>query len=157
MSTRRIQQKISRSNLPSGCKSITGWLLALFKSSTKFQSAKYTRSFPTKLYLVLWVSWRIWEKLNFRSRISRIKTSVNFRLKHCSIYFFREKHTNRRLKWIYNHSHADLRTCATQKMYVLKVTTFQLGILNSFNEADQLTLSEIRRETALENKGIFKI
>ena len=69
---------------------------------------------------------------------------------------FREKHTNRRLKWIYNHSHADLRTCATQKMYVLKVTTFQLGILNSFNEADQLTLSEIRRETALENKGLFK-
>ena len=41
-------------------------------------------------------------------------------------------------------------------MYVLKVTTFQLGILNSFNEADQLTLSEIRRETALENKGLFK-
>ena len=38
-------------------------------------------------------------------------------------------------------------------MYVLKVTTFQLGILNSFNEADQLTLSEIRRETALDNKG----
>ena len=69
---------------------------------------------------------------------------------------FREKHSNRRLKWIYNHSHADLRTCATQKMYVLKVTTFQLGILNSFNEADQLTLSEIRRETALDNKGLSK-
>ena len=90
------------------------------------------------------------------SRIFRNKASVNFRHEHCSIYFFREKHTNRRLKWIYNHSHADLRTCATQKMYVLKVTTFQLGILNSFNEADQLTLSEIQRETALENKGIFK-
>ena len=77
----------------------------------------------------------------------------NHRHEYCSTYFFREKHTNRRLKWIYNHSHADLRTCATQKMYVLKVTTFQLGILNSFNEADQLTLSEIRRETALDNKG----
>jgi len=70
--------------------------------------------------------------------------------------FYEEKHTNRRLKWIYNHSHADLRTCATQKMYVLKVTTFQLGILNSFNEADQLTLSEIRRETALDNKELLK-
>ena len=80
--------------------------------------------------------------------------TLNFRREHFSTYFFREKHTNRRLKWIYNHSHADLRTCATQKMYVLKVTTFQLGILNSFNEADQLTLSEIRRETALDNKGL---
>merc|ERR1711917_17451 len=30
------------------------------------------------------------------------------------------------------------------------------GILNSFNEADQLTLSEIRRETALDNKELLK-
>ena len=40
-------------------------------------------------------------------------------------------------------------------MYVLKVMTFQLGILHCFNSADQLTIGQIREETALEMKVSF--
>ena len=40
-----------------------------------------------------------------------------------------------------------------KKMYVLKVTTFQLAILHQFNTADKLTTEQIKELTALDEKG----
>jgi hypothetical protein len=73
--------------------------------------------------------------------------------------FYTEKHTNRTLKWFYNHSIAELRmNCESvnKKMYVLKVTTFQLAILHQFNTADKLTTEQIKELTALDEKELIK-
>ena len=88
------------------------------------------------------------------------KTLPNFNLPSCLEHsvkdftdFYEEKEgRKRRLKWFYHHSQADVKTCRTKRMYVLKVMTFQLGILHCFNNADQLTIAEIREETALDMK-----
>lgn len=88
------------------------------------------------------------------------KTLPNFNLPSCleqSVKdftdFYEEKEgRKRRLKWFYHHSQADVKTCRTKRMYVLKVMTFQLGILHCFNSQDQLTIAEIREETALDMK-----
>jgi cullin 2 len=77
--------------------------------------------------------------------------------------FYTEKHTNRTLKWFYNHSIAELRmycqggaTGTNRKMYVLKVTTFQLAILHQFNINDKLTTEQIKEQTALDEKELMK-
>ena len=110
------------------------------------------------------------------------KTLPNFNLPSCLeqsvkdfTEFYEEKEgRKRRLKWFYHHSQAvestvliifrkqnslkipnkkaDVKTCQTKRMYVLKVMTFQLGILHCFNSADQLTIAQIGEETALEMK-----
>merc|ERR1711892_1111873 len=66
------------------------------------------------------------------------KTLPNFNLPSCLEHsvkdftdFYEEKEgRKRRLKWFYHHSQADVKTCRTKRMYVLKVMTFQLGILH---------------------------
>jgi len=44
-------------------------------------------------------------------------------------------------------------TGTNRKMYVLKVTTFQLAILHQFNINDKLTTEQIKEQTALDEKG----
>ena len=53
-------------------------------------------------------------------------------------------------------SQAEVKTMFTEKMYLLHVTTFQLGILLLFNEMDQCSFKDLVTATGLESKEILK-
>ena len=69
------------------------------------------------------------------------KTLPNFNLPSCLeqsvkdfTEFYEEKEgRKRRLKWFYHHSQADVRTCLTSKMYVLK-EIFQKPIFETLSK-----------------------
>ena len=81
---------------------------------------------------------------------------------YCEIFcilkfiYYRDKHKNRTLKWMYTMSQADVKTVATTKLYLLHVTTFQLGILLIFNEQDQCSFKELVSTTGLDAKEVMK-
>jgi hypothetical protein len=57
---------------------------------------------------------------------------------------------------MYTMSQAEVKTMFTEKMYLLHVTTFQLGILLLFNEMDQCSFKDLVTATGLESKEILK-
>jgi len=70
--------------------------------------------------------------------------------------FYEDQHKNRTLKWMYTMSQAEVKTMSTSKMYLLHVTTFQLGILLNFNEMDQCSFKDLSTVTGLEPKEMMK-
>ena len=70
---------------------------------------------------------------------------------------FRAKHKNRTLKWMFTMSQAEIKTCLTDKMYLLHVTTFQLGILLNFNEMEKFSIRDLITATGLQENEILKV
>lgn len=57
---------------------------------------------------------------------------------------------------MYTMSQAEVKTMATSKLYLLHVTTFQLGILLNFNELEQCSFKDLMSVTGLDAKEIIK-
>lgn len=71
--------------------------------------------------------------------------------------FYEEKHKDqRRLTWLYQMSHAEVRTLMTPKMHLLNVTTYQTAILLALNDRDQVSIKELYDLTELDTKEIQK-
>ena len=54
-------------------------------------------------------------------------------------------------------SQAEIKTCLTDKMYLLYVTTFQLGILLNFNEMETCSIRDLITATGLQENEILKV
>ena len=58
---------------------------------------------------------------------------------------------------MYTMSQAEVKTMSTSKMYLLHVTTFQLGILLNFNEMEKCSIRDLITATGLQENEILKV
>ncbi|KAF9166185.1 hypothetical protein DFQ27_009054 [Actinomortierella ambigua] len=66
--------------------------------------------------------------------------------------FYQDKHSGRKLNWLFHLSKADLRTNyakASRVGYTFQVSTYQMGILLQYNNALSYTLEELQTQTNL--------
>ncbi|KAF9975240.1 hypothetical protein BGZ73_001176 [Actinomortierella ambigua] len=66
--------------------------------------------------------------------------------------FYQDKHSGRKLNWLFQLSKADLRTNyakASKVGYTFQVSTYQMGILLQYNNALSYTLEELQTQTNL--------
>ncbi|GAA5930493.1 cullin family protein [Sporobolomyces koalae] len=63
--------------------------------------------------------------------------------------YYMNKHSGRKLTWIWQHSRNELRTLYTGTKYFLVTSTFQACILLQFNTSDSLTYAEIETGTGM--------
>jgi cullin 1 len=66
--------------------------------------------------------------------------------------FYRDEHPGRKLFWHWNLCHGELRLkpkSGPSPAYLFQVSAYQMAILILFNEADQVTIDEIKQHTGL--------
>ncbi|KAJ3026475.1 UNVERIFIED_CONTAM: hypothetical protein HDU68_005607, partial [Siphonaria sp. JEL0065] len=63
--------------------------------------------------------------------------------------FYMNKHSGRRLTWMYHLSKADVRLTYLDKKYELNMSLHQLGLLLLFNKTDKMLFSDIANELKL--------
>lgn len=70
--------------------------------------------------------------------------------------FYRNKHNNRQLKWLYQHGSVEMHTKFTKKPYQLVVNTFQTAILTMYNRPgnDEFTFAAIQDQTQIPDKQL---
>jgi cullin 1 len=71
--------------------------------------------------------------------------------------FYTSKHSGRKLTWLNNHSRAELKanySKHSRAAYTFTVSTYQLGILLTFNAADMHTYQELQSITNLNKETL---
>src|SRR5690606_37541711 len=63
--------------------------------------------------------------------------------------FYLENHSGRKLTWQFNMGTADIKANGFDKPYEFNVSTYQLGILMCFNEANEITFGELCEKTKI--------
>ncbi|KAI9299021.1 Cullin family protein [Neoconidiobolus thromboides FSU 785] len=73
-------------------------------------------------------------------------------------HYYSEKHSSRKLDILYQHCKGEVKgdfSKATKSVYTLTVSTYQIGILFLFNDADQISYEEILEKTSLTPEALF--
>ncbi|GAA5976152.1 hypothetical protein JCM5350_000332 [Sporobolomyces pararoseus] len=68
--------------------------------------------------------------------------------------YYMNKHSGRKLSWIWQHSRNELRTLYTPQKYMLVTSTYQACILLQFNTSDSLTYEEIATGTGMSGETL---
>ena len=61
--------------------------------------------------------------------------------------FYKNKHQNRNLAWLYNNGQAELQTTFTAKKFQLICNVFQATLLCFYNETDVMTVKDLRERS----------
>eukprot|EP00993_Chasmostoma_nieuportense_P002060 NODE_288_length_2486_cov_76.189487_g267_i0.p1 GENE.NODE_288_length_2486_cov_76.189487_g267_i0~~NODE_288_length_2486_cov_76.189487_g267_i0.p1 ORF type:complete len:765 (-),score=227.99 NODE_288_length_2486_cov_76.189487_g267_i0:125-2419(-) len=71
--------------------------------------------------------------------------------------FYRSKHSGRKLSWLHQLSNGILKTgyaLPQKRTYELQVTSYQMGILLLFNDAEELSAESIQESTQIQSKDL---
>lgn len=71
--------------------------------------------------------------------------------------FYQNKHSNRRLQWLWQHSKGELRASYfnhTKAGYTFQVSTFQMGILLQYNEMTIYSWEELLTRTGMTKEAL---
>ncbi|KAI0826742.1 Cullin-domain-containing protein [Trametes gibbosa] len=69
--------------------------------------------------------------------------------------YYQQKHSGRKLTWLWNYSKNELRTNYLNQKYILMTSSWQMAVLLQYNNDDTLSLEEIMNATAI-SKDILK-
>ena len=69
--------------------------------------------------------------------------------------YYQQKHSGRKLTWLWNYSKNELRTNYLNQKYILMTSSWQMAVLLQYNNNDTLSLDEIVSATAI-SKDILK-
>ncbi|KAI0669208.1 Cullin-domain-containing protein [Trametes maxima] len=69
--------------------------------------------------------------------------------------YYQQKHSGRKLTWLWNYSKNELRTNYLNQKYILMTSSWQMAVLLQYNNNDTLSLEEIVNATAI-SKDILK-
>jgi hypothetical protein len=58
--------------------------------------------------------------------------------------YYRKKHPNRNLKWLFHHGQVELQPTFTKKKYFFTTNVVQTVVLCMFNDKDSLTFTQIK-------------
>lgn len=73
-------------------------------------------------------------------------------MKSCTtqfLAFYKNKHHNRRLDWLYQHGQTEVQPTFTHEPYELIMNVFQATIISLFNEKDEWTVKDLRDKTQI--------
>ena len=70
--------------------------------------------------------------------------------------FYKDKHSGRHLSWLYNSCNAVVNTLFCPKAYIMNVTCYQAVILMLFNDADELTVNQVKEMSGLPEQELTK-
>ncbi|THH28821.1 hypothetical protein EUX98_g5373 [Antrodiella citrinella] len=69
--------------------------------------------------------------------------------------YYQQKHSGRKLTWLWNYSKNELRTNYLNQKYILMTSSWQMAVLLQFNDNDTLSLDELFAATNIQ-KDILK-
>ena len=69
--------------------------------------------------------------------------------------YYQQKHSGRKLTWLWNYSKNELRTNYLNQKYILMTSSWQMAVLLQYNNNDTLSLDELVTATAI-SKDILK-
>ncbi|KAI8978817.1 Cullin-domain-containing protein [Trametes punicea] len=69
--------------------------------------------------------------------------------------YYQQKHSGRKLTWLWNYSKNELRTNYLNQKYILMTSSWQMAVLLQYNNNDTLSLDELFSATAI-SKDILK-
>lgn len=69
--------------------------------------------------------------------------------------FYSKQHSGRRLKWLWNFGKGEMRMNFAKGRYTLLVSIYQMAILDSFNSAAELSVSELEKSVGNMPHDIF--
>ncbi|TCD69043.1 hypothetical protein EIP91_009106 [Steccherinum ochraceum] len=69
--------------------------------------------------------------------------------------YYQQKHSGRKLTWLWNYSKNELRTNYLNQKYILMTSSWQMGVLLQFNDNDTMSLEELFTATNIQ-KDILK-
>ncbi|KAI0700014.1 Cullin-domain-containing protein [Cerioporus squamosus] len=69
--------------------------------------------------------------------------------------YYQQKHSGRKLTWLWNYSKNELRTNYLNQKYILMTSSWQMAVLLQYNNNDTLSLDELLTATAI-SKDILK-
>ncbi|KAI0357405.1 Cullin-domain-containing protein [Trametes cingulata] len=69
--------------------------------------------------------------------------------------YYQQKHSGRKLTWLWNYSKNELRTNYLNQKYILMTSSWQMAVLLQYNNNDTLSLEELFNATAI-SKDILK-
>lgn len=63
--------------------------------------------------------------------------------------YYNNKHSGRKLTWLWNYSKNELRTNYLNQKYILMTSSYQMAVLVLYNDNDTMSLNEIVTATGL--------
>jgi len=63
--------------------------------------------------------------------------------------YYQQKHSGRKLTWLWNYSKNELRTNYTNQKYILMTSSYQMAVLLQYNKHDTLSIDELLQATAI--------
>lgn len=69
--------------------------------------------------------------------------------------FYQKKHSGRKLNWLFQLSRGELRTNYLKLAYIFQVSTYQMGILLLYNQAQSYSLDDLQQLTGLNNDTLL--
>lgn len=63
--------------------------------------------------------------------------------------YYQQKHSGRRLTWLWTYSKNELRTNYANQKYIFMTSAFQMAVLVQYNDYDTLTFDELMTNTGI--------
>ncbi|KIK69633.1 hypothetical protein GYMLUDRAFT_34019 [Collybiopsis luxurians FD-317 M1] len=71
--------------------------------------------------------------------------------------YYQQKHSGRKLTWLWNYSKNELRTNYLNQKYILMTSSYQMAVLVQYNKNDTLSLSELITATSIPKELMTQI
>jgi len=71
--------------------------------------------------------------------------------------YYNNKHSGRKLTWLWNYSKNELFTKYLPQKYILMTSSYQMAVLVQFNDNDTLSLGEIENATGLSKELLNQV
>ena len=63
--------------------------------------------------------------------------------------YYQQKHSGRKLTWLWNYSKNELRTNYLNQKYIFMTSTYQMAVLVQYNQNDTLSFEELKAATQI--------
>ncbi|KAI0036500.1 Cullin-domain-containing protein [Vararia minispora EC-137] len=71
--------------------------------------------------------------------------------------YYQQKHSGRKLTWLWNYSKNELRTNYTNQKYILMTSSYQMAVLLQYNKHDTLSVEELLQATAIPKELLVQV
>ena len=71
--------------------------------------------------------------------------------------YYQQKHSGRKLTWLWNYSKNELRTNYLNQRYILMTSAYQTAVLLQYNNNDTLSLDELVAATAINKELLTQV
>ncbi|PSR71940.1 hypothetical protein PHLCEN_2v12150 [Hermanssonia centrifuga] len=71
--------------------------------------------------------------------------------------YYQQKHSGRKLTWLWNYSKNELRTNYLNQKYILMTSSYQMAVLTQYNENDTLSFDELQAATSISKDQLKQV